>query len=57
LVEKVGLECDERPGPDISPMIKDLVRKGDLIAAIKLYREETGVGLKEAKTFIESLQV
>jgi ribosomal protein L7/L12 len=55
LVEEVGLECDEKPGPDLSPMIKDLVHKGELIEAIKLYREETGAGLKEAKEFVESL--
>ena len=55
LMEKVELECDEKPGPDISLMIKDLARKGELIEAIRLYREETGAGLKEAKAFIESL--
>ena len=56
LAEKVGLECDEKPGPDISS-IEDLVRKGELKEAIRLYQEETGVGLKEAKAFIESLLV
>lgn len=55
LAEKVGLECDEKPGPDIFPMVEDLARKGELIEAIRLYREETGVGLKEAKAFVESL--
>jgi hypothetical protein len=55
LMEELGLECDERPGPDLSPMIEDLVHKGELIEAIKLYREETGAGLKEAKEFVESL--
>jgi ribosomal protein L7/L12 len=57
LVEEVGLECDEKPGPDISSVIKDLVHKDELIEAIKLYREETGVGLKEAKAFVESLKL
>ncbi|NBT63336.1 MAG: hypothetical protein EBT02_16380, partial [Planctomycetia bacterium] len=33
----------------------ELVRAGKKIEAIKLYRESTGVGLKEAKDFVESL--
>jgi hypothetical protein len=57
LVEEVGLECGEKPGPDVSPVIKDLIHKGELMEAIKLYREETGVGLKEAKAFVESLKL
>ena len=57
VMEELELECDERPGPDLSPMIEDLVRKGELVEAIKLYREETGTGLKEAKEFIGSLRV
>ena len=39
----------------VSPEILDLVREGRKIEAIKLYREENGVGLKEAKEFIDSL--
>jgi len=31
-------------------------RRGAKIEAIKLYREQTGVGLKEAKDFVERLQ-
>jgi ribosomal protein L7/L12 len=57
LMEALDLECDEMPGADISPVLEDLVRQGKLIEAIKLYREETGVGLKEAKAFVESLRV
>ena len=57
LMETFDLECDEVPGPDISPVLQDLVQQGKLIEAIKLYREETGVGLKEAKAFVESLRV
>jgi ribosomal protein L7/L12 len=33
----------------------DLVYQGDQAGAVKLYREETGVGLKAAKEVIESL--
>jgi kynurenine formamidase/ribosomal protein L7/L12 len=35
--------------------ILSLMKQGQKIAAIKLYREKTGVGLKEAKDFIEAL--
>ena len=33
-----------------------LVRQGMMINAIKLYRELTGVGLKEAKDAVESMR-
>lgn len=35
--------------------ITDALLKGRKIEAIKIYREATGVGLKEAKEFIEEL--
>ena len=35
--------------------ILSLMKQGKKIGAIKLYREKTGVGLKEAKDFIEAL--
>jgi len=35
--------------------IKELVTKGEKIAAVKLYRETTGVGLKEAKDAVEAI--
>jgi ribosomal protein L7/L12 len=35
--------------------VVQLIRAGQKIAAIKLYRERTGVGLKEAKDAIDAL--
>ena len=35
--------------------VQQLRRDGKLINAIKLYREQTGVGLKEAKDAVEAL--
>jgi large subunit ribosomal protein L7/L12 len=35
--------------------IRDLVARGQKIQAIKLLRERTGVGLKEAKDVVDSL--
>jgi ribosomal protein L7/L12 len=56
LLDHLGLEYREEPNAGVSPEILDLVRRGDTIGAIRLYREDTGFGLKEAKEFIESLE-
>jgi hypothetical protein len=40
----------------LQPYINEL-HNGRKIAAIKLYREDTGVGLKEAKAFIDELEM
>jgi ribosomal protein L7/L12 len=34
----------------------EALRRGHKIEAIKLYRQATGVGLKEAKDFIDDVQ-
>jgi len=36
--------------------IKDLIKRGSKIEAIKIYRESTGVGLKEAKDAVEAIE-
>jgi len=46
---------------DLSPVITDEVKvlartPGSKIAAIKLYRQQTGAGLKEAKAAIEQME-
>lgn len=40
---------------DVDPRVLELARSGQKIEAIKLYRTQTGAGLKEAKDFVESL--
>lgn len=42
-------------GGGISAAVLALVRDGNKIGAIKQYREETGVGLKEAKDAVDRL--
>lgn len=37
--------------------LKELVRKGEKIKAIKLYREKTRLGLKEAHDYIQELDL
>ena len=36
--------------------LEQLVRSGKKIDAIKLYRQQTGLGLKEAKDFIDEME-
>ncbi|AAK79627.1 ribosomal protein L7/L12 [Clostridium acetobutylicum] len=42
---------------DVDTEIRELVRKGKKIEAIKRYRILTKVGLKEAKDYIDSLDI
>ena len=45
------------PVPDaVVQEIGNLIRAGQKIQAIKLYREHSGKGLKEAKDFIDALE-
>lgn len=55
LLENSGLAYQDRPNQDVSPEILDLVRRGRKIEAIKVYREQTGAPLKQAKEFIDAL--
>ena len=54
LLKQSGLEYD--PYKNLPPSVADAVQRGKKIEAIKRYRETTGVGLKEAKAFIEDVQ-
>ena len=57
LLDHLGLEYREEPNAGVSPEILELVRRGKTVKAIQQFRRETGFGLKEAKEFIESLEV
>ena len=54
LLKQAGLTYD--PYKNASPAVVDAVKRGAKIEAIKLYRQETSVGLKEAKDYVEGLQ-
>jgi hypothetical protein len=43
------------PNQGVDEKITELMKPGQKIEAIKLYREQTGVGLKEAKYYVEGL--
>jgi ribosomal protein L7/L12 len=62
LSERVGAPCppffsdaDAAAHGGVPAEVVSLVRAGNAIAAIKLYREMTGAGLREAKEVIDSL--
>jgi len=47
----------EKPAPDasVSPRVRELAFSGNKVAAIKLYREETGCDLRSAHEVIDRL--
>lgn len=56
-IESIRWEQTQGLGPTHSAFeaeLERLIRERQLIAAIKRYREETGVGLKEAKDAVEA---
>jgi ribosomal protein L7/L12 len=58
LVEHLYAVLDvSRPAPnsDVSTAVRELASRGNLIKAIKVYREETGCDLVTAKNVVESL--
>lgn len=54
LLKQANIKFD--PYANLSREITDAVRAGQKIQAIKLYRQESGAGLKDAKDFIEEYQ-
>jgi len=51
ILSHLGLD----PNQGVNEKIVELMKAGQKIQAIRLYREQTGVGLKEAKDYVESL--
>jgi endonuclease V-like protein UPF0215 family len=54
LLKQANIKFD--PYAHVSNDIAEALRANQKIEAIKLYRQATGVGLKEAKEFIEEVQ-
>jgi Ribosomal protein L7/L12 C-terminal domain len=54
LMKNAGIEFEPYKG--LSAEVVDALNRGEKIKAIKFYRSATGVGLKEAKDFIEDVQ-
>ncbi|OYN92011.1 ribosomal protein L7/L12 [Parenemella sanctibonifatiensis] len=53
LAQHVGLDLGTIDPYAVSQEVRDLVAQGKKIEAIKLYREQTGVGLADAKRAVE----
>ncbi|WP_158624488.1 hypothetical protein [Corallococcus sp. CA041A] len=51
-----SLEPSGLSGPEVNDAIERAVRSNNLIQAIKLYRDQHGVGLKEAKDAVEAMR-
>lgn len=54
LLKQEGIRFD--PYGDTPPAVLDALRRGKTIEAIKEYRAATGVGLKEAKDYVDELR-
>ena len=55
LLEKLDLTYEDNPAINVSAAVMNLVKQGNTLAAIQLYRQETGAGLAEAKQAIEAI--
>src|ERR1700719_88235 len=54
LVEHAAIAFE--PYANVPAEVRDAVEQGRKIKAIKLYRQFSGVGLREAKAFVEEVQ-
>jgi hypothetical protein len=54
LLNHSGIRFD--PYADVPPAVVDALARGQKIEAIKAYRQARGVGLKNAKEFVEEVQ-
>ena len=54
LLEHSGIKYD--PLEHVHDEVVEALKRGDKIQAIKVYRAVTGIGLKEAKEYVEDVQ-
>jgi hypothetical protein len=56
LMQELGIEDDGKvPADSLQERIRPLIRADQKIQAIKVVREQTGLGLKEAKDYVDDL--
>ena len=51
-----GFRSMQKPNAGVHPDVIRYIQEGKKIQAIKVYREQAGVGLKEAKDMIDQLE-
>ena len=57
LYEHLDLEMPEGPQPgEVSEEVAELIRQDKFAQAVKLHRDQTGVGLAEANQTVEGLR-
>jgi ribosomal protein L7/L12 len=56
LYQHLGVTYIPEPGPESDPRVIEQIEKGNMIEAIKIYRELTDVGLAEAKMSVEQVK-
>jgi ribosomal protein L7/L12 len=57
IMQHLGLEFDDdETGGSIDPAIIEAIKRNNKIEAIKIYRDQTGFGLKEAKDVIDEIE-
>ncbi len=54
LLRHAGIEFDAFQGVPVD--VQEALERGEVILAVKNYRQATGVGLKEAKEFIDEVR-
>jgi ribosomal protein L7/L12 len=54
LLSHAGVEFDSYH--DVPADVREALERGETVLAIKRFRQATGVGLKEAKTFVEEVR-
>lgn len=54
VMQALRLRYSEVPAAQDGEIV-ELIKRGNMIEAIKLYREQTGLGLKEAKDAVDEL--
>jgi ribosomal protein L7/L12 len=54
LLKHAGIEFD--PFHDVPADVRDALKRGETVVAIKRLRQATGVGLREAKSFVEEVR-
>ena len=52
LLKHAGID----PFADVAPDVLDAIKRGEKLEAVKLYRQQMGVTLMQAKDFVEEIQ-
>lgn len=57
LLRRLNIAAEEPPTWSASPAVLELLRKGEKNAAIRAFMDETAASLKDAKRYVESIEL